>query len=45
MCEATQQLKRISYELDQQRGRGVIDLGKLRDMTTIEHCDEHQETA
>jgi hypothetical protein len=44
MCEATQQLKRISYELRIQRGNGVIDLGLLERMAS-EPCAEHGETA
>jgi len=41
MCEANQQLKRISHELRIQRGNGVIDLGLLERMAS-EVC-EHQE--
>ena len=39
MCNCYLKLARARYELDQQRGRGVIDLGKLQDMLTTELCD------
>ena len=43
MCEPSQQLKRISHELRIQRGNGVIDLGALDRLLTLECADEHQE--
>ena len=42
MCEATNQLQRLRYELQLQRGNGVIDLGKLDRMMTVE-CHDHEE--
>ena len=43
MCEANRQLAQAPYELQLQRGNGVIDLGKLeRLLTATDH--EHQET-
>lgn len=43
MCEATRQLAKARYELRIQRGNGVIDLGRLDKLLTLELCDEHQE--
>ena len=41
MCEATNQLQRLRFELQLQRGNGVIDLGKLDRMMAVECHDEH----
>lgn len=43
MCEATRQLARARYELSIQRGNGVIDLGKLDRLLTLDPADEHKE--
>lgn len=39
MCNCYLKLARARYELDQQRGQGIIDLGKLQNMLTAEPCD------
>jgi hypothetical protein len=38
MCEAERRLRQVSYELDQMRGNGVIDIGKLKKLTDAD-CD------
>ena len=43
MCEATRQLAKARYELSIQRGNGVIDLGKLDRLLTLDPDHEHQE--
>lgn len=45
MCNCYLKLRKAQYELDQQRGRGVIDLGRLRDMLDAEPCDCQKEAA
>ena len=40
MCEHREALQKAAYELDQQKGAGIINLGKLRHMlTTATDCD------
>lgn len=40
MCEHREALQKAAYELDQQRGNGIINLGKLRHMLdTTTDCD------
>ena len=40
MCEHREQLQKAAYELQQQQGNGIINLGKLRHMlTTATDCD------
>ena len=44
MCEATRQLQRAAFELQLQRGNGVIDLGKLERLLTAVCDHDPQET-
>ena len=44
MCEATRQLQKLRYELSIQRGNGVIDLGKLDRMMTVDECEHGDKT-
>lgn len=39
MCEAERQLKMAIHELDIQRGNGVINLPKLREILASTHHD------
>ena len=40
MCEHREALQKAAYELDQQKGAGIINLGKLRHMLTAnQECD------
>jgi hypothetical protein len=40
MCEHREQLQKAAYELQQQQGNGIINLGKLRHMLSVnnEEC-------
>jgi hypothetical protein len=41
MCEHQRRLAQAAYELQQQQGAGIIDLGKLRHMLTLNENCEH----
>ena len=41
MCEHREALQKAAYELDQQRGNGIINLGKLRHMLEVTGNCEH----
>jgi hypothetical protein len=41
MCEHREALQKAAYELQQQQGNGIINLGKLRHMLTTSQDCEH----
>lgn len=43
MCEASRQLAKARYLLDQMRGNGVYDIPELLHQLTLQHCEHEQD--